>query len=177
MASSATSYASGSDLVKYHDARRIGDLISDTDTRIASASVPANAVVTAALLRASGEVEMAAQVGGKYTPTDLAGLTGAAAEALIGLVCDLAVWHIEKRRARGITPADVPGAAEAYEVLAALREGNLVFPTANAIDAMTQEVVEPTGNDTCEQDQCGGRYGETVGWARRFFGRRGGGCC
>lgn len=164
-------------MVVFHDARRIGDLISDSDARVAAASVPAHATVTACLLRASGEVEMAAQVGGKYTPTDLAGLTGAAAQALKGLVCDLAVWHIEKRRARGITPADVPGASEAYLVLEALRDGELVFPTDAVLGAVSQEVVEPTASTDCEAEQCNGRYGETVGWARRFFGRRGGGCC
>lgn len=172
MASSETAYATGADLVLYHDVRRIGDLISDTDTRVVAASVPDHPLVAIMLKRASGEVEMACQVGGKYSPEALAALDGVAAEALKGLVCDLAAWHLEKRRSRSVKLDDVPGAAEAYGVLRALEEGALVFPTDEAVDATGMEVVENQAQTEAGRSMADGRYGDTVGGARRFFGRR-----
>lgn len=177
MASSSAAYATVAQLLVYHDARRIGDLVSDTDVRVATGTLATNAVVAAMLKRASGEVEFAAQVGGRYTPAQLASLAGVAAEGLAGIVCDLTRWHLEKRRSPNAKLEDVPGAKEAHEVLAALRDGELIFPTDEALDAVGIDVVPDEATTACGANQCGGRYGETVGWARRFFGQRGGGCC
>lgn len=170
------SYATGSDLVIYHDARRLGDLIADTDIRVSAGAVPTHATVTAMLSRASGAVNMSAQVGGRYTPEDLEALTDDNAEALKGLVCDLANWYLEKRRNSTLKMEDVGGAVEAHQILEALRDGELVFPTPGALEATGTNVVENEATGNCATDACNSRYGDTVNAARRFFGRRGG-CC
>lgn len=168
MSSSATGYATGADLLNYHDARSVCSFVADDDVKIAESAVPTNAKVLAALLRASGEVEMAAQTGGKYSPTDLDGLTGAGEQALVGLVCDLAFWHLAKRRRDGLKPDQVSGAEQALKLLEQLRKGDMVFPIDNIGDAGIAHVVSPAVPD----DPRFGPYGQTVRGASRLFGRR-----
>jgi len=162
--SSSTAYASAADLLNAHDAGKVGDYATDSGARLSEGQILApDAKVTAALLRASGEVEMACYRGERYTPTMLAALTGASAAALKGLVCDLAFYHLAKRRMPN--PESVPGYKEAMEKLEALRDGELIFGLQEVADAAKMEAFD-TSKDANEI------YNRPSDMARRFFGRR-----
>lgn len=161
--SSAASYATVTQLLQYHDQRQIADLVKDNDTR--ETGVATNAYVLAALKRASGELEMACTMGKRYTPADLNAINGVSREALIGLVCDLAYWHLVKRRHPGATLENVPGALTAYGILGQLRKGELVFGLLEQQEAALMETITRVPND--EEDRR-----RTVTQAMRFFGHR-----
>lgn len=163
MASSATAYATGANMLTFRDVRRLGQLLSDTGTPIATGSVASNSTLAALLLAASGEVEMAALKGGKYTPADLQGLDGAARAMLQKLVCDLAYYAVECRRAPDLKPEDVSGVYEAKAMLRELRDGETIFPTDAAIDAGLTEAVNLNKNEFTGN-------GRAVKTASRFFG-------
>jgi phage gp36-like protein len=161
--SSGTAYASANDLMAYHDARQIGDWCEDGGAILSPASIATDANVAAALLRASGEVEMACFAGGRYAPSDLQALTGASQAALKGLVCDLAFWHLGKRRVPD--PSKIAGYKEAREMLDALREGKLIFGLQEAADAGVMEVVDIKRNSD-------GELQRPSDIAQRLFGQR-----
>lgn len=159
---SSAPYCDGTTFIKIVDANAIADLVLDDGTREASPATHAN--VTQALLRASGEVEMACQVGKKYSPTDLSGLEGAAQAALQGLVADLAFWHLLKRRYPMVEPTEAYKSA--METLERLRLGERIFGTEENSDAglpnttfRTQQEIDDLNLNT------------TMG--RRFWGKRG----
>ena len=81
-------YATAANWIVYCDTQIIGDLITDDDPetgerkRPSQAEILASEIVTEILLAASGEVDSALRVGKRYTPDQLAGLTGNAAAKL-----------------------------------------------------------------------------------------------
>lgn len=121
---SSSSYCSAAVFLKLYDARVIGDLVKDDGTRDASPS--ANANLAFALLAASGAVEAACLPAGRYTPTDLAALTGAGQALLQQAVAALAMQMLRSRRAR---PDDkpLPEYEQTQKLLEALRKGELCF--------------------------------------------------
>lgn len=161
--SSATSYATATQLMNAHDANKIGDYATDGGVRLNPGDILTNTVVAAALLRASGQVEMACTRGGRYSPTDLADLTGASEAALVGIVCDLAFYHLAKRRIP--KPENVPGYKEAMEVLQALSQGELIFGLQEAMDAGNMSRID-TSTDSS------GALTRPTDVLRRRFGRR-----
>lgn len=81
----------------------------------------------------SGEVEASVLLGGRYSPTDLAALTGASASYLQSLVADLAIGRCYRRR-----PATNPWAEQtqtARQLLNAIANGEMIFGTQEAVDA------------------------------------------
>lgn len=113
---------------------------------------------------ASGEVETAAMMGGKYTATDLQALTGNGAAFLRQLVADLCIWRCYQRRPDWQMP--VPPAAEAARsMLNAIASGAAVFPLQENIDAGHLELTRDTP-ETVESRN-------PVGYlAHPLFGRR-----
>jgi hypothetical protein len=166
MDSSTISYAGAADLLNAYDARQVGDFVKDDNTRASASALLTDGIVDAALLRASGDVEMAALAREAYTAEELAALEGAALAALKGLVCDIAFWHLKKRRQRGLKLSDVSG--DAAEQLERLRKGELIFPVPDK-DAAAGMHATPFNDLSDPRD---GNYGRTVQYARRFFGRR-----
>lgn len=162
--SSSTSYASASDLLARYDARVLGDLVADAGARVSSVGLATDANLSVALKRASGEVEAACLVAGKYTPTDLSGLTGMAKELLIGLVCDVAAWFLMVRRYPDMKPTEA--VKMALERLGQLREGVRIFGLQEAMDSGNAETTFRT-----QQQIDTVRLATTQ--ARRFFGVRG----
>lgn len=134
---SASGYATYTDLIAYHDSRKIADLVLDTGAR--ETDLSSNTKITRALKRASGEVESACFRGRSYTPADLAALIangGAGAELLIGLVCDLAFWHLCKRRHKlAVKAEEIAGAKEALEMLDAIQAGERIFSFTESAEA------------------------------------------
>jgi phage gp36-like protein len=161
--SSSTSYADADDLVLAHDVNKICHYASDAGVSLTPGDLPTNSVVSAALLRASGEVEMACYRGEKYTPTDLESLTGASQAALKGLVCDLAFYHLAKRRIP--EPEKVSGYKEARETLASLIKGDLVFGIQESARAGQMSTIDISARS----DGISNRPTEVFS---RFFGNR-----
>lgn len=163
----ATPYLTAARTWLYKDSRPVLELLTDDDTippegDAENDATEAGAVLLAALVGASGEVEEYAMVGGRYLPADLAALTGNAKGRLEGLVADLAFWRLSKRRWPRLKPEDVSGAAEALAALKRLADGETIFGTVEAVEASIPNVttLDP-GDDR-----------RTVRAAGRFFGNR-----
>jgi phage gp36-like protein len=131
------SYANPSQMSARYDVRRLGQLVRDDGTTAGPAQLATDANLQAALDDGSGMIDAACLQGGRYLPTDLTGLAGTAQAFLIRLNCDLAYGYLVGRR--GFTTADAqaaaPGYTEALRVLEALRQGELIFNVAAAINA------------------------------------------
>ena len=139
-------YAQISDLTTRYDTRRLGDLISDNDTRQSPTGSP---ILNALLLDASGLIDAACQRGQRYTPTDLLNISNGAdpldptldmtgSQALLRrLVCDLAYGMLVGRR--GFSGVDTDSQAarykEAVATLELLKTGEWVFVTAGSLAA------------------------------------------
>jgi phage gp36-like protein len=133
-------YASGSDLTVRYDIDLVGDLATDDRATLNRANVPGHPAVAAALLDASGEIDVALQAGGRYTPAQLASLTGNSAYHLKRIACDIAMALLFRRR-----PSIRPDIAETLlkqstEHLDRLREGENVFGIPEVIEAGTLEL-------------------------------------
>ena len=161
---SATSYASASDLMNHHDAGAIGDYAKD-GAQLTPNQILTSTVVSASLLWASGLLESACVAGGRYTPTDLAALTGASAAYLKGIVCDLAFFKLACRRGRPDVSKTCPGYQDAMEALKALRMGETIFGFQEVMDASNMSTVDLSQNAQ-------GLLTRTTDLARRRFGPR-----
>ena len=130
-------YASTIDLTRRYDERRVGQLILDNGEKATPAQITSSAVVSEILEDASSLVDAYALRGGKYTTTDLAGLTGSPQKFLKRLVCDLAYGLLVERRGFTETEAraNAPGYARALGLLDKLAAGELIFTTDAAIAA------------------------------------------
>lgn len=160
---SSTTYLSATQFLLRVDRRTVADLCSDTGTAVDADALAADANLAAALLDASGEVEAAAMKGARYTPSDLAALTGAAQARLFRLITRIALGLLYERRPdKGKPP-------ESYQLaldqLQELRDGVMVFGTVETADAQTMEATTETTQDV------EARNGITF-ISRRFFGRR-----
>lgn len=125
-------------IVRY-DVRTLGDLLSDTGTRLTSSQVQSSTVLDTLLLQASGEVETACIAGERYLPADLDALEGASLEKLKGLVCGLTMGYLIDRRPNVIT-TEPKQVSKAFELLNQLREGERIFSLDGAAAAgMTVE--------------------------------------
>ncbi len=134
--SSSTPYCSNTLFTTFHDWRNVADLLSDDDTRLADeATVQGNAKLATLLLVASGEVEAACLVSGRYTPSDLNALNGSTQALLQKLTADLAFWRITQRRWPDANPSGVAGAQAALDLLERLRLGERIFGLQEVADA------------------------------------------
>lgn len=122
------SYAAGSDMVKRYDVRRLGDLVSDTGTRVVDPTTDPN--LQAALDDAAGLIDAALLRGGRYQPADLSGLpANSSSQALLFRInCDLAYGLLLQRR-----DLTAPKQVEvAYGLLDRLAEGSMIFGAVQA---------------------------------------------
>lgn len=164
LTSSATLLSAAQFLLRV-DPRTVGDLCSRDGTRVTASGLLSDTVLAAALLDATGEVEAAAMKGNRYTPTDLAALTGAGQARLYRLIARLALVYLYEQRP---DLKEKPSAVleEVNRQLEELRSGLMVFGTLETSEAQTMEAVVETAADV--QDRNGTSF-----IARRYFGRRG----
>ena len=165
ISSSTASYCSAAKFVQRYDTRSLAQRLSDTGQDVSSVLTDAN--LASILKEASGKVEMAALIGERYTVADLEAIAASstnAAESLAGLVADLAIPIIFKRRPE-LMPS-FPQVEEAKNLLGALAEGVRIFQFAETIaagyldtDIETPAIVRDRNLWTYQ--------------ARRFFGTRG----
>lgn len=122
-------YATVADLLLRYDSRRIGDLVSDNDTRVTN--LADNVVVLEALKDASSMIDSACRVANRYSQLDLSSLTAEAANLRKRLTCDLAFGYLIQRRGYGAAELETmaPGYIKGLEYLEQLRQGERVFDT------------------------------------------------
>ena len=70
------SYASPQDLLDRYDARRVGDLATDSGTRLTESQILADSKVSTCMEDASGALIAAIKRGNRYTDDDLSLLSG-----------------------------------------------------------------------------------------------------
>lgn len=165
-ASATASYCTGAQCIKFYDVRQIGDLLTDDDTRVAAGSVAAHPNLTAELNAASGEVESAVLVGGRYSVADLQALQSAnsvGGEYLAKMVAVIAVWNLMERRNPDVMMPD--RVRRVYESLEKLRTGENIFGFIENIAAGVTETVKLYQD---QQDEMRSPVKE----AARMFGNR-----
>lgn len=131
-------YATGQDLIDRADVDQVGDLATDGRESLDQHAVKLHPNVLTALADASGEVDVALIVGGRYTPNQLESLTGNSRSHLIKIVCRLAMNNLLSRRV-GEQYADLAEkiSKQSREDLRALRSGENVFGIASIESAST----------------------------------------
>ena len=137
-------YASISQLVERFDARTLGDLVSDDGTRVVEGLLSSNAKLTAALEDASGQIEAALLMGGRYATSDLTGLTGNSAKYLIRLTCEIAFAMLWERRPYADDQRRAKALEKAEEHLEMLRKGSHIFDVSAVKTAGVPSVSGPT---------------------------------
>lgn len=140
-------YATGDDLISRYDVDIIGDLATDDRVELDRSEVPDNTNVLAALLDASGEIDAALLAGGRYTPSQLAGLTGNTLNHLIRITCAIAMANLIERRPDRMSKELADSYRKTSDAwLEKLRRGENVFgiieATAGTIDVATVQAVE-----------------------------------
>ncbi len=137
-------YATNAQFLQRYDARLIGDIVSDMSVRVPPADLLTNAVLTAALDDASGEIEAALMQGNRYTAAQLAALTGNSSSHLARLCCRIAWGLLMERRGRmGDVHRDEAMDASRAE-LRRLRSGEHVFDVEELKEAGNPSASLPT---------------------------------
>ncbi|MDE2101458.1 MAG: hypothetical protein KGL39_29705 [Patescibacteria group bacterium] len=165
--SNPVSYLDPVTFLQRFDWRTIGDLCSDTGTRLTLAQLlgpPVNVNLQVALDDAAGELEAACLVAGRYSPAALLTLTGVAGRYRDRIIAVLAMSHLVWRRPdlKKALPSQYEDVQKALDLI---RLGERVFGLVE---------VEQAGQitDYVEQPQDFFNRNGVVNQARRFFGQR-----
>ena len=172
---SAAPYCSAEAFFDYHDAEAVADLLRDKDAPrpvLAALKTTATALgskLNRFLLAATGEIESAALEGKRYTPTDLAALTGSAKEFLVRLTADVAFWRLSRRRQPlSADSKRVPGADDVEETLQKLKDGQRIFGFVESADAGLDKAIQSR-----IEEQPTGDPNPVTHRAKSFFGTHG----
>lgn len=137
-------YATVHQLLTRFDRRDLGDLASDDDNRVGPEDLADHPRLQAALDDASGDIDAAMVVAGRYDVADLAALTGSTLNHLIRMTCDIAAAYLMTARL-GDDPEKIAKRLEVAEAhLEKLRQGTNVFNLADNVDAGLPAVDGPT---------------------------------
>lgn len=142
-------YATPQDLLARYDARTVGDLCGDANTRISQPALATDPNLQAALEDASGEIDGALLQGERYSVNDLTGLTGNSKNLLTRICCDIAFGLLWNRRAwlRGGNEEPIAGPERGQHALERLRKGENVFNLGPTTDAGLPNNVGPSTID------------------------------
>ena len=121
------SYATGEDLIQRYDVRTIAALAWDEGEQMDLADVATHPNVLTALEDASGEMDVNLIVGGRYTPAQLAGITGNSLSHRKRITCAVAMAALFERRPGLLTETSEAIAKTARGHLASLARGENVF--------------------------------------------------
>lgn len=160
-----TSLITLGEFLKRVDWRPVADLLSDTGQRFSFEQLAGNEALQAAFDAAMGEVESACLCGNRYSPADLAALTGVGRAMLYKLLTDLTLMFLYDRRPTASMPS-TDMFKRAMAKLEQLRHGERVFSLQETMDAGE---VDHEVEDRADVDA---RNLTTV-QASRFFGVRG----
>lgn len=160
-ASAQTAWVTAADLLQWHHPRSVGDLVKPraADPALSEGQILGSQVVARHIQAAIGQMEMAAIRGGKYTPANLAEMTGMAGQELRRIVSHLAFASLVRYRFVSIADEDLPGELEAKAYLKALAKGEVFLPFDEVAGA--QQV------DSQNKFRPGVRLSDQAG---RFFG-------
>ena len=122
----APRYATASQLSDHIDTRLLAQLSSDDGTD-GAINLTTNTALAAALERASSDVQSHVLRGQMYSSSDLDTLQTAEDTTLLGLVCDLTLFHLAVRRGGDISPAILERYRAAKDTLKALASGAQIF--------------------------------------------------
>lgn len=168
--STLTPYCTAAQMLTRYDIRTIGKLMSDDPkyipdyNELVDKTTKAGGNLNTILMDASGDVELAALKGGRYTVLDLQGLIGANQSSLQRIVADLAVMMCYQRRPTTNEP--IPTQAQiAMNKLADLESGGKTFGIQEAINNSHLQFTTDWPSDVVT------RNGMVV-QAQEFFGRR-----
>jgi phage gp36-like protein len=130
-------YATASELTARYDARLIGDLATDDNTREDAATINAGSAprVEAALADASADIDAALLSTKRYTRTQLDALQATPDPFLRMLCVDLALGRMYATRGRGMPDGHQTIFDSASERLADLRHGKITLELDAAIEA------------------------------------------
>lgn len=133
-------YADGYDLVARYDIDVIGDLATDEREPLDRDVIPTHPHVLVALEDAAGEMDVALQAGGMYTPAQLAAMTGNSLNHRKRINCAIAMALLFERRpgVRMDNREEIVKNARGH--ITALRRGENVFGIPEHIDAAVMEL-------------------------------------
>lgn len=146
-ATSASSYCSAAEFLKRIDKRTVADLCSDTGTPVTEGALAANVNLLAALEDASGDVEAAALMGGRYSNADLAALItddGVGAAKLRRIVSDLAIAYLFERRPSPDLDRQPQAVERALKFLELLASGERIFGFQEVMDDGVMDDIKET---------------------------------
>jgi phage gp36-like protein len=143
-------YINFADMIARYDRNDVLALLSDTqyDPQAWDVGTDPPPPFTECADDASGTVDAWIQRGGRYTPADLAGLTGTALSYLKRITCDICMCYLMERR-----PDRNPERVKAQRELAEghlklLASGQMIFAIPNAVNAGLEQIVGPSCVDT-----------------------------
>ncbi len=132
--SGANAYATPQDFRIRFDTRTTGDLVTDDGTQVTANGLLTDQVLLVALAEASGEVESACMIAGRYDPADLYALNGNSQQFLIRIVCAIAAQWLYNRR--WLAGDDILGGYQwAQQYLTMLTQGARIFAFAETVAA------------------------------------------
>lgn len=131
-------YATATDFTDRYDANDLGDLAADDGTQVASASLAINRKIIAALDDASGEIDAALLVGGRYEPSQLRDLIGHSRAHLVRLTCDIAMARLLMRRPGRDIEKSKAIQELAEKSLERLRHGENAFNLSDQVEAQLE---------------------------------------
>lgn len=158
-------YATASDLIARYDVEIVGELATDNRAPLSRSDVLSHPNVAAALLSASGEIDVALRAGHRYSPAQLQSLDDNSRAHLRDIVCAFAMTRLFHRRP-GVH-ADLAKAIreQAAEFKKALADGNDIFGLASDtshLDASVPQVTGPTATEIYNRNffpaRAAGRY-------------------
>lgn len=158
------SYATPAELLARYDARTLGQLVRDDGRQATESELTTSTRVQAALDDASGEIDAALLVGGRYRPSDLAKLKGNAKSMLVRLTCWIAMRHLWGRRPYLEDPAKDEAENQARKMLTALRKGELMFAVDEddalhaSLPVMVRDTPETVRAQNLTVDRARGNY-------------------
>ncbi len=169
--SALTPYCSVAEFLTRYDWRPVMQLMSDDDSQdplrntLTDSTTTEGARLLAILQDASGELETAALLGGRYTVADLQALTGNQVAYIRRITADLAIGRCFQRRPDlfGQPPNQTQ---VAQQVLNALASGDRIFGLQETIDASHLEMTTNTEANVLTRNSM-------VVAAQEYFGRRG----
>lgn len=167
--SATTPYCSAEEFLVFTDFREIVEYCSDANGQpmvndFTDDVTRTGQIALAILQSASGEIESAVLLGGRYTVDDLQALTGNQAQFLKQLVADLALWGFICRRTNPGTPMP-PKCEQAKAILNAIAQGEMIFGLQENIDAGVLQLTVETPADVVNRNLI-------TFQAERMFGRR-----
>lgn len=167
--SATTPYCSAAELLIFVDYRTLVDLCSDDNGRplatdFTDETSTTGQIALAILQGASGELESAVLLGGRYSVEDLQALTGNQAQFIKKLVADLALWEFYNRRPDLLSQMP-PKCEQAKAIINAIAEGSMIFGLQENIDAGHLTLTVETPQDVVNRNL-------VTFQAERYFGRR-----